>query len=166
MITQGLEQNTIQIISFLSIREKQSKQQKHKTGSKHKNGHKNGQKIAFETEGWLDPCSLKEPGETSQSRCIMELVWAMVCDNVRQPSKTMEPDGFLSESHMNTIKRFDQFWTTTDPNGYLTQKPLKAMVTHKNIATFQNFYHCSSLLYKVILHNVLMIRRENDKSIA
>ena len=59
----------------------------------------------------------------------------------------MEPDGFLSESHMKTIKRFDQLWTTTDPNGYLTQKSLKAMVTHKNItiATFQNFYHCSSL---------------------
>ena len=45
--------------------------------------------------------------------------------NVEQPLKTMEPDGFLSESHMNTIKRFDQFWTTTDPNGYLTQMSLK-----------------------------------------
>ena len=143
MITQGLEQNTIQIISFLSIREKQSKQQKHKTGSKHKNGHNNG----LIANRWLDSCSLKEPGETSQSRCIMEFSleqWYVT--NVEQPLKTMEPDGFLSESHMNTIKRFDQLWTTTDPNGYLTQKPLKAMVTHKNIATFQNFYHCSSLL--------------------
>ena len=141
----GSIKTRFRLLSFLSIREEHSKQHKPKTGSKHKNGHKNGQKIAFETEGWLDPCSLKEPGETSQSRCIMELVWAMVCDNVRQPSKTMEPDGFLSENPMKTIERFDRFWTTNDPNGYLTQKPLKAMVTHKNIATFQNFYHCSSL---------------------
>ena len=74
--------------------------------------------------------------------------------NVEQPLKTMEPDGFLKENHMKTIKQFDRLWTTNDPNGYLTQKPLKAMVTHKNItiATFQNFYHCSSL--KVILYNV------------
>ena len=72
MITQGLEQNMIQIISFLSIREEHSKQHKPKTGSKHKNGHNNG----LIANRWLDSCSLKEPGETSQSRYIMELVWS------------------------------------------------------------------------------------------
>ena len=133
----GSIKTRFRLLSFLSIREEHSKQHKPKTGSKHENGHKNG----LIANRWLDSCSLKEPGETSQSRYIMELVWS----NGRWPmlNNHWKPWN-LMVSWVKTIKRFDQLWTTTDPNGYLTRKPLKAMVT-KSIATFQNFYHCSSL---------------------
>ena len=85
----GSIKTRFRLLSFLSIREEHSKQHKPKTGSKHKNGHNNG----LIANRWLDSCSLKEPGETSQSRCIMEFSleqWYVT--NEEQPLKTMEPE--------------------------------------------------------------------------